>query len=237
LKEVARMTEAECLNAVDPAPMLTRVKAKKASERKLRLFACACCRRIWHLLTDERSRNAVEVAERFADGEASAEELKAAQALAQAVTGDRPWYVSRASAAHAAAFASAPPTARRPRHWDRWAAGNAAVAARPTPPPAGSIGDKRDRAEMAEQARLVREVFGHIFHKVTAAPAWLAWNGGAVGHLAQSIYAERAFEQMPILADALEDAGCDNAALLRHCRETGPHVRGCWALDLLTARD
>ena len=54
--------------------------------------------------------------------------------------------------------------------------------------------------------------------------------------VAQGIYYDRAFDRLPILADALEDAGCHDAAILEHCRQPGPHVRGCWVVDLLTGR-
>ena len=64
-------------------------------------------------------------------------------------------------------------------------------------------------------------------------PLCLVWNGGTVGRIAAGIYEERAFDRLPILADALEDAGCTDPALLTHCRGPGPHVRGCWAVDLL----
>ena len=67
-------------------------------------------------------------------------------------------------------------------------------------------------------------------------PAWLSWNGGTVAGLARSVYDERRFADLPILADALEEAGCDNAELLTHLRGPGPHVRGCWALDLLLGK-
>jgi hypothetical protein len=67
-------------------------------------------------------------------------------------------------------------------------------------------------------------------------PSWLAWNGGTVAKLAAAIYDERRFGDLPILADALEEAGCADAAVLAHCREPGDHVRGCWAVDLLTGR-
>jgi hypothetical protein len=70
----------------------------------------------------------------------------------------------------------------------------------------------------------------------TVRPEWLVWNDGTVTRLAQAIYEEEAFDQMPILADALEEAGCTNADLLAHLRDPGPHFRGCFALDLLTWR-
>jgi hypothetical protein len=67
-------------------------------------------------------------------------------------------------------------------------------------------------------------------------PAWLAWNGGTVVKLAEAIYAGRAFDRMPILADALEEAGCADANFLDHCREPGPHALGCWIVDLLLGK-
>ncbi len=67
-------------------------------------------------------------------------------------------------------------------------------------------------------------------------PDWLAWNDATVRNIAKAIYDEQAFDRMPILADALEDAGCDNADILRHCREPGEHVRGCWVVDLLLGK-
>ena len=77
---------------------------------------------------------------------------------------------------------------------------------------------------------------GNPFRTTPIDAAWLGWNDGAVVKLAQGIYAGRAFDRLPILADALEDAGCSAADLLDHCRRPGPHVRGCWVVDLLTAR-
>jgi hypothetical protein len=83
----------------------------------------------------------------------------------------------------------------------------------------------------------VRCIFGNPFHHVAVNSTWLAWNDGTVRKIAQAIYEERAFDRMPILADALEDAGCDAADLLRHCREPGEHVRGCWVIDLLLGKE
>lgn len=84
-----------------------------------------------------------------------------------------------------------------------------------------------------QQVLLVQDVFSNPFRPVTLDPRWRT---APVTTLAQAIYDERAFDRMPILADALEDAGCHDAAILDHCRGPGPHVRGCWAVDLLTGK-
>jgi hypothetical protein len=65
---------------------------------------------------------------------------------------------------------------------------------------------------------------------------WLSWNDGIVPKLAQAIYDDRVFDRLPILADALEEAGCTNADILNHCRQPGEHVRGCWVVDLLLGK-
>jgi hypothetical protein len=98
----------------------------------------------------------------------------------------------------------------------------------PTRQPAGLQGGTK--AERAAQADLIRDVFGNPFRPVHADPRWLT--STAVG-LAQTIYADRAFDRLPILADALEEAGCDDADVLSHLRGDGPHVRGCWVVDLI----
>ena len=90
------------------------------------------------------------------------------------------------------------------------------------------------KAERLAQADLVRDLFGPLpFRPVSVNRAWLAWDGGTVAKLAAATYEERAFDRLPILADALEEAGCADAELLGHLRGPGPHVRGCWVLDLL----
>jgi hypothetical protein len=93
----------------------------------------------------------------------------------------------------------------------------------------------RLRTERRAQAGLLRDIFGHLFHE---GPLYLA---DVVAHegvlpLARSIYAERSFSEMPILADALEEAGCTDEVLLEHCREPGEHVRGCWVMDAILGR-
>jgi hypothetical protein len=84
------------------------------------------------------------------------------------------------------------------------------------------------------QIRLLRDIFGNPFRPVTLNPAWCTSN---VTGLAQSIYVDRAFDRLPILADALEEAGCDNADILNHCRQPGEHVRGCWVVDLVLRKE
>ena len=76
-------------------------------------------------------------------------------------------------------------------------------------------------------------MFGNLFRPIEVDPSWLTWNDGTVGRVAQSIYDDRAWDQLPVLGDALEDAGCTKEDVLAHCRGPGPHTRGCWVVDLL----
>jgi hypothetical protein len=86
------------------------------------------------------------------------------------------------------------------------------------------------------QCDLLRELFGATAGPVNFDPGWLAWQGGTVRRIAARSWESRDFTRMPILADALEEAGCAEAAILAHCRGLGPHYRGCWVLDLLLQR-
>ena len=90
------------------------------------------------------------------------------------------------------------------------------------------------KSEGGKQAALLREIFGNPFRPIAPDPAWLTSN---VVELARAIYDERAFDRLPILADALMDEGCDSEAILSHCRSPGPHVRGCWVVDLLLGKE
>jgi hypothetical protein len=222
------MTEDEWLASSDPYPMLRPCRrAIRSHPRKGHLFAVACCRRIWPLLTDPRSREAVEVAARYAEGLADAEHLQAARTAAEA--------------AHAEAFrakgkvgACAEWAAQFTASLDAWFAASRAsnfayVAA----------GDGlQPGPEHTAQAHLLRCVFGPLpFRTVTVDPAWLAWNGGTLVHLAQGIYDEQAFDRLPILADALEEAECHDVDILGHCRQAGEHVRGCWLVDLVLGKE
>jgi hypothetical protein len=84
---------------------------------------------------------------------------------------------------------------------------------------------------------VARTVELQLVVRVPIDPAWLRWNDGLVTRLARGIDEGRRFEDMPILHDALLDAGCDNQDILDHCKEPGPHVRGCWVLDLLLGKE
>src|SRR5262249_20701254 len=83
------------------------------------------------------------------------------------------------------------------------------------------------------QLALLRDIFGNPFRPVALDPAWLSWHGGLLVSMARRMYDSRDFADLPVLADALEEAGCDNADILAHCRGPGPHVRGCWVVDLI----
>ena len=226
------MTEAEWLVTERLEPML-RLVGKEAQARKLRLFACACARRVWRRITQKVARRAVEVAEQFADGEAAAKDLGAARS-------ELLRYLSRlGSLKNGDAASTAYHTTGEDASRGAWAAAwlGQETAAFKTYADAAALEEGR-RAEQPQQCDLLRDILGPVpFRPLPPLnPAWLAWDGGTVAKLAESIYEERAFDRLPILADALEEAGCDAAELLTHLRGPGPHVRGCWALDLLLGK-
>jgi hypothetical protein len=230
------MTEQEWLTCTDPTPMLVFLW-EKPSERKMRLFAVACCRRIWHLLIDKRSREAVEVAERYPDGGATDEELETASLAAEAV-----WDADMKRAAKEGKWDR---RSRLPYYGASAAAYNVAIplgwwGAAPAFRPPDEIARETvpdTGAEGAAQCVLLWDIFGNPFRPVVINPSWLAWNDEMVVKLAQAIYDERAFDRLPVLADALEEAGCTNRDILNHCRQPAVHVRGCWAVDLLLGKE
>ena len=235
------MTESRWLSCTDPMPMLDFLKGK-ASDRKLRLFAVACSRRIWDLITHEVSRKAVQTAEAYADDRVSLKELNVTFRAADRVESNAVDIlpgVEHAFAASAARLAAHPEI--------RGLADGTADAARMAAA-FSKVKRKHEKIgidfgehylreepnEESDQCVLLRDIFGNPFRPIILDPSWLT---PTVKALAQSIYDDRDFDQMPILADSLEKAGCDNQEILGHCRGMGPHVRGCWALDAVLGKE
>jgi hypothetical protein len=219
------MTEAQWRRCASPEALLNHL-TDRASPRKLRLYAVGCCRRIWHLLTDERCRHAVCRAQDFVDGRASAAELEAAGRLVASVA--RVWGEPGSPAARSShALGGAAWAATRGSAWlAAWdAAWDARMAARDLVP------DTDWEKERLWQASLLHDLFGNPFRPPRLDPAWLLHNDGAVVQMARVIYDEDRFGDLPILADALEEAGCARGDMLEHCRERTAHYRGCWVVD------
>jgi serine/threonine protein kinase len=200
---VGLMTESDWLACTNPDQMLSHLYNLELDSalRKMRLFACACVRQSWASLVDERSRKAVEVAERYADGQATERELKTARKAA--------WEVGEGAHAEAAAIAT------NPSSWTA-ALETARLTAR------------------YMQCSLLHDLYGPLLFRTHPLDlSWLQHNGSAVRRLAAEIYEEEAFDRMGQLATALKEAGCEDEEMLAHCYKPGPHVRGCWVLDLL----
>jgi hypothetical protein len=232
------MTESRWLAANEISEELLNFVSDRAGTRKVRLFACACTRRIWPRLEDERSRQAVETAEQFADGLADAQRLAAACTAAEKAekAQDRAarqrkipkgMYLDPVSAAAYCARLCALEDGTQQLNLHPLC--SAIWRSTPTGPEL--------TAEDAALLHLLRDMISNPFRPVKIDPAWLKWNKGVVRKLAQAIYDERAFERLPVLADALEEAGCRDAGILGHCREPGEHARGCWVIDLLLGKN
>ncbi len=279
------MTSAEWSESVDPEPMLSTA-LPAASDRKRRLFAVACCRQAADFLLglyggtgmDRRIddyRRAVDTAERFADGEATPEELSGAREgaddslfvndppddrshdeMRKATVGDDADWLVRLVGGESDEIRREMESFPSPGAWledgdnAEW---YLTASVDPFRDVAGTdaalIGEtigrqvlllvrhydwEREADERAAQTALLRDIFGDPFPPPAFDPAWRTLD---VSTLAESIYAERAFERMPILVDALEEAGCNDPAIVGHCRGPGPHVRGCWVLDLVLGKE
>jgi hypothetical protein len=250
------MTEAEWLACTNPTSMLEFLRAK-APDRKLRLFACACCRRAWHLLP-KAVRKVVQASERYADGlmgkevfqqrgdrNASKASPKAGDYLAvnlvRGMTEHGEAYLARQAVDGAAYLLSrkAVQEAGLEENWrdSRFGKWTKATGQLRRKERCHRLTDDTVVLEHAAQAELLRCILGPLpFRPVDLPPAVLAWNGGIIPNLAQVVYDEYHFEDLPILADALEEAGCTDADLLAHCRQPGTHARGCWVIDILLGK-
>jgi hypothetical protein len=223
---------------------------KRVSDRKLRLFVTAFARTGWGLLKDDPCKQAVDVAERFADGEASPEDLEQAKQniwgiprheflnrsskewWASCIALSSVWKFARRAALAAACYSEGHPEASIALSSVLRFARRAALAAA-----CYSEGPPATRAQL----EILRCLFGNPFRPVTFEPGWRT---PTVRGLAEAAYQERSLphgtldpDRLAILADALEEAGCDSDQILGHLRGPGPHYRGCWALDLLLGRE
>ncbi len=251
------MTEVEWLACTDPGQSwayLAQRRRRKVSPRKSRLFACACCRRAWHMIPCEAGRRCVEVSERYADSSAEEGECWACvEAVSASITEEAKFWggidedvvsdpailallAVRDVASGAGSLAAYRSAAALAFHAGLGLSG------------AGAAEMARQEVlstEEADQAHLMRDIFGNPFRPPLPLPgAVLAWNDRTVPRLAAVIYMDRTMPQgmlatgrIAILADALLDAGCTDEALMAHCRSEGPHVRGCWAVDLILGKE
>jgi len=225
------MTEAEWLTGTDPGPMLDCL-GEQASDRKLRLFGCACIRSVGHLLADGPiSEKTIEFAERFADGQATRNEL---HGQAWGTPGEA-YAVVLWKASDAAETAAEFAAGRVRMAVSDFTPRDAAFFARqPFFENAKAVPEAAYDDERSCQADLLRDIFGNRFRPAAVQPRWRTAD---VLGLARGIYDDRAFDRLPLLADALMDAGCDNEQVLSHCRSDGPHVCGCWVVDLVLGKE
>jgi hypothetical protein len=225
----------------------------KATDRKLRLFAVACCRTVGPLVTDRASRGAMEAAEQYCEGLGSREDLSAAKkaakrAVPQASRDFRPAEQAAAVAAEGAVDPDPDEAARLACGWARNV--KLALAYEGLPGPPGAVGQtmadlRRIRDEVfvrweADSATLLRDIFGNPFRPAAVDQSCLT---PGIVQVAQAIYDERVMPSgtfdpasVNILADALVEAGCTDAQILGHCRWPGQHVRGCWVVDLVLGK-
>jgi hypothetical protein len=227
------MNEAEWLASVDPRAMIHALRDSDRP-RKLRLFACACCRRISHLIHPS-GLVAVALAESYCDGKGvTKSRLKAGcRSIPDAPYDTALWDATEAARAAAHVDLGEP---HGTYSWLRAADAADYVARAVLPDDFRGGGMARWMSapqwlpEQTSQVGLLREIFGVPFR-----PMWIdpEWRTGDVLNLAGAIREQHAWHTMPILADALLDAGCTNTELIEHCQASVEHARGCWALDAL----
>jgi hypothetical protein len=218
------MTEKQWLACTDPTPMLEFLRGK-VSDRKLRLFAVASFGRLVALLPDPRQRRGIEVLEQLAEGTVTKAACRGVTAEVRQAIPQDDWVAGMPPTDHLHYIAL--------MLYREFCSSSIAVHAI-----AATAGLADGAGEQHEQVRLMRDIAGPFpFRPVTVDQSWLRRNDGTVVKLAQAIYEERAFDRLPILADAVMDAGCNNDDILSHCRSEGPHVRGCWVVDLLLGQE
>lgn len=244
------MTEVDWLASYAPGDMIAATVPHLVSFRKLRLFLVGCCRRRWDLVRGEKLAHCVEAAEAFADDADLGVELNEAMRHARDLlhfaqvdssesysvppvrvaceVARAVWVVCDSDADLVRTIQFPPPACFAGFVSDSLAAADA--WSRDITPNDPDAFEAWVRDQLAADADLLRCVAGNPF-RFTGVP--VEWRTSTVVGLASGIYEERAFDRLPILADALEDAGCDRPEILNHCRDDGEHVRGCWIVDAI----
>jgi hypothetical protein len=226
VKEDRKMTEWEW-EKTERVYDLTHHKSSR-SDRKRRLLACACARRVLTFLDDPRFTRAIECCEQYADATIGWRAMLELRKVVRTARHDAD-SVGCDEHTHLAAGAVEAATAKNFMNFKMaLEAAQHSMGARSRP-----AFSEACAIEQTHQVQLARDIFGNPFRPVAFDPSWRTSTAIA---LAEGIYADRTFDRLPILADALEDAGCGAADLLTHLRGDGPHVRGCWALDLVLGK-
>ncbi len=226
------MSEEEWLTAAEPTEALKWIR-DAVGERKARLFMVACCRSIEGFLwIDDHCVRSVTIAERIADGFGTSATLAEANLVMSVEVAD---HYHRHPVREACFYCTCSEAAEVADKCAYYAAHSAYLTRNWADPDDHSEHVQRCIANASgTQVRLLRCIFGSPFRSVSFDPAWRTSD---VVALARGIYEGRAFDRMPILADALQDAGCNNDDILNHCRDTGtPHARGCWVVDLVLGK-
>jgi hypothetical protein len=205
------MTETEWLACAHPGQLL-QFFGGRLTQRKTRLFACACCRLLGPVLTNPNIRVGLASAEEYADESHDWGRMRDATAFLYNLDED-----IRGRAMTALTIGGA--VGEAVRYWG------------------AKLSNGTDLGAYVAEAKLFRDIFGNPFRPSgPLSREILGWNNATIRRIAEGVYEERAFEHLPILHDVLLDAGCDNEDILAHCRERGPHVRGCWVVDLILAK-
>ena len=231
------MTKAEWMACTDPAPML-RFLQGRVSERKFRLIALGCCRQLWGRTADRVTSAALAIVDQLAEAGALQTRMGsvrvpageavlncgASEPLESLSAGDKDGVSTQV-------FISALPPLLASILADlACLRTNPALLTRLL----GFL--TRTGLPSVRQTALIRDIVRGPLQPIRFRASWRTWSSGVCLEIARRIYKERAFDQLPILADALEEAGCDDADILGHCRAGGEYVRGCWVIDALLGK-
>jgi hypothetical protein len=231
------MTVAEWNACTGPTPMLSFLQGK-ISERKFRLFAAGCCRQLWGATADEATSAALAIVDQLAEAGTLRTwrgyvRVPAGQVVLDCGASDPlgPLSVGGEDAVPKQVADSNIPTILKAMLGEL-------ACRRMNPALLTHLLPFLTNAGLpaVQQAILIRDIVRYSLHPLRFRASWRTWNNGVCFKIAEGIYNERLFNQLPILADALEEAGCAEPDILNHCRQPGEHVRGCWVLDALLGK-